>query len=299
MEPLKFIVLGSGSSIPTTERNHSSYIIKYNGDVFLWDCGEGTQRQLRKTGVSPLKIDQIFISHWHTDHFAGLPGLLETMKLEDRTKKLQIYAPEAEKYIWKLSQIFWNDKGFDIEAININFQEKKEHIIINDKKYIISSVPSSHSIPAVCYCFKEKNRWNIDLKKARIYNLSPGPLLQDIKNKGEITFNDKKVKIEQIADLKTGRKIVYSGDSRPSPLIEDIAKNADLLIHEATFIDEKSNNHSTVKEAAELASRARVKKLLLTHYSQRYKNPDIIKEEARKVFKNSYVARDFMEVEVI
>ena len=296
MKSLKTIILGSGSSIPTDSRNHSGYWIRYGGEVMLWDCGEGTQRQIRKADLSPTKIDRIFITHWHTDHFAGLLGLLETLKLEERTKKIQIYGPEIDKYISTLSQLVWNNIEYEIETININPDVKTEQTILENNNYSISYITAKHSEPAVAYCFQEHDHLNIDMDKAKKMGLNEGPLLQKIKDKGKINFNGKKIKLEQIANMTTGRKIVYSGDTAPSSLIEKIAHNADLLIHEATFLNKVSDTHSTIKNAADLAKRAKVKKLILTHYSQRFRNIDRLKEEAQKYFPDAKIARDLMNI---
>ncbi|MFW5998820.1 MAG: ribonuclease Z [bacterium] len=298
MEPVKLTILGSGSIIPTPDRNHTSLWIRSGKNVFLWDCGEGTQKQLQIAGLSYMKIDKIFITHWHTDHFAGLPGLLETLSLSGRKSKLQIIGPETDRYMPLILNLTGNKFNYEIETINTEYQKEKEKIIINENNYTISSVPALHSIPAAAYCFQQKESWNIDLEKAASYGLSPGPILKEIKEKGTIYYNNKKIKLNQIANYNSGKKIVYSGDTRPSPLIEKMAHKADILIHDSTFLDNGSEKHSTVKEAAELARRAEVKKLILIHYSRRYKNLQALKDKAEKYFSKVILARDFMNIKV-
>ncbi|MFW5976877.1 MAG: ribonuclease Z [Bacillota bacterium] len=298
MEPVKLIILGSGSIIPTPERGHAAIWLESGKNVFLWDCGEGTQRQLQGANLSYMKINKIFITHWHADHFAGLPGLLETLSLSDRKEDLQIIGPEADRFTSLILKLTSHDFKYEVNPVNTNFEEQNENIIINEEKYTISSVPAQHSIPAVAYCFQQKDSWNIDIEKAVKYGLSPGPKLGEIKKQGEIIYKGKKIKLEEIADFNPGKKIVYSGDTSPSPAIEKLAQNADILIHDATFLNESSEKHSTVKEAAELALRAGVKKLVLTHYSRRYKDINYLKERAQDYFNNVIIARDLMKIKV-
>lgn len=309
MDPLKIVVLGSGSSIPTADRNHAGFWIRYGGKVFLWDCGEGTQRQLRSAGLTPTKIDDIFITHWHADHFAGLIGLLKTLKLEERTKELQLYGPQTEKYVPLILKLT-GEPGYEIQTIELNLPENNlqeqsvsetqtvPQVVLRKKDFTISWIPARHSIPAVAYCFQEKDHWNIDLQKAKKQGLTPGPLLQKIKEQEKVSFRGRTISLAQIANKTKGRKIVYSGDTAPSPLIKSLATGADILVHEATFLKQSSLNHTTAVEAAKLAKSAGVKKLILTHYSQRFKTPEPLEKQAQKYFPNTKAARDLLKLEI-
>ena len=296
MERLKVIMLGSGSIVPTPDRNHAAIWIRHGQDIILWDCGEGTQLQLQKAGLSFMNIDRIFITHWHADHFAGLIGLLETLHLEGRKKKLQIFGPEANKYYNIISNLHQGNAGFEIEVTDVDFKTPKEKVIIDEKNYRIKSVPANHNIPAVAYCLEEKDRWNIDMEKVKANNLTAGPILRKIKKEDKINHKGKTIKLEDIAVLNKGRKIIYSGDTAPSLLIEKLAKNATVLIHDSTFINKSCEHHSTVKEAAQLGKRAGVEKLVLTHYSRRYKDLDILKEIASNIYDKVELASDLSEI---
>lgn len=296
MESLKAIMLGSGSIVPTPNRNHAAIWIRHGQDIMLWDCGEGTQLQLQKAGLSFMNIDKIFITHWHADHFAGLIGLLETLDLEGRKKKLQIIGPQANKYYNTISNLHQGKPDFEIEIIDVDYETPRETVIIDEKNYKIKSVPAKHNIPAVAYSLEEKDRWNIDMDKASDYNIPAGPILRKIKEKGYIKQNERIIKLKEIANLNKGRKIVYSGDTAPSPLIEKLAKNATVLIHDSTFLNKSSEHHSTVKEAVSLGKRAKVEKLILTHYSRRYKDLSELKEIATNIYNKVELASDLSEI---
>lgn len=302
MTKVKIVFLGSGSSIPTVERNHPAIFLEYDGDRFLWDCGEGTQRQMMIAGLRYMKIDRIFITHWHADHFVGLIGLIETFNLNERKKPLEIYGPDASRFIDAFSELSYWDFGFKIKTFDVNYEEKKITTIFNSKAYKILSIPVEHSVPAVAYCFLEKDRWNIDVKKAKGLGLKEGPILDELKDKKKVEIGRRTIKISDIATKTKGKKIVYSGDTAPCENILKISKGADILIHDGTFIEgpeEKKylkKRHTSVRMAAKIAKEAGVKKLILTHFSRRYKNLDILLKEAKKVFPNTELAHDFKEV---
>ncbi|MFP4045910.1 MAG: ribonuclease Z [Candidatus Aenigmatarchaeota archaeon] len=298
MKPLEITVLGSGSIVPTKDRNHAAFWIQREGDAFLWDCGEGAQKQLQKAELSFMKIDRIFITHWHADHFAGLIGMIESFNLEGRERKLEIYGPEASRFVSILSDLSWYDFGFDIEAVDVEFESEDEELLVEEDEYVIKAIPSEHSVPSVAYCLEEKDSWNINKEKAAEKGLYPGPEMQELKDRGRIQHEGKTITLEEVADLTEGRKVVYSGDTLPSENVKKIAEDADLLIHDATFVNERSHNHSSAEDAGKLAKEANVRKLLLTHYSRRYKNLTPLKEAAEKHHDNVDVARDLMKLEI-
>lgn len=297
---MKVVILGTVSGIPTKRRNHPGVWLQYKGDVFLWDCGEGTQRQILKAGLNFMKIDRIFITHWHADHFAGLLGLIESFNLESREKKLEIYGPEASRFLNTLEELSYWDFGFEVEAKDLEFEGKEINKIYSTEDYSIYSTPVKHSIPSVGFCFKETDRWNIDTKKARKLGLKPGPKMGKLKEKGEIEIDGRKIDLEEVAEKRIGRKIVYSGDTTPCKTLEKMSNNANLLIHDGTFIEGEAERHSSIEEAAKLAKRANVERLILTHFSRRYTQSDLkeILEKTRKEFKNTKLAKDLMEIEL-
>ncbi len=303
MTKIKVVFLGSGSSIPTPERHHPGIFIDYQGDLMLWDCGESSQLQMMKANLHFMKIRRVFITHWHADHFAGLIGLIETFNLEQREKPLTIYGPEASRFIDAFSELSYWDFGFELKTKDVGFEGNDISKIFENEHYRILSVPVKHSVPAVAYCFEEKDRWNIDLKKAKKRGLEEGKILEEIKQKGEIILNDKKIKLEDIAKKTKGKKIVYSGDTAPCKNLSNMAKNSDLLIHEGTFLDEHGKKHhlerhTSVVNAAKIAKDAKVKKLVLTHFSRRYKETEKLLEKAKKIFPNTEIAEDLKEIVV-
>jgi len=299
MTKIKIVFLGSGSSIPTPERNHPGIFLDYGGDTMLWDCGEGTQRQMMIAGLKPTRLKRILITHWHADHFAGLMGLIETLHLEERKKPLVVYGPEASRFIDALSEMSYWDFGFELKAVDVNFEEDEISKIFENRFYKILSVPVKHSIPAVAYCLEEKDRWNIDIEKAGKFGLK-GPVLEKLKEEGKVKVKGKTVYLKDVAVKTPGKKIVYSGDTAPCRNLLNLAKGADLLIHEGTFLKTEKGyleeRHTSATDAARIAKEAGVKKLILTHFSRRYKKVEELIKEAKKVFPNTEEAKDLMEV---
>ncbi|MBU5575390.1 MAG: ribonuclease Z [Candidatus Aenigmatarchaeota archaeon] len=296
-EPIEIIILGCGSGIPLKDRQHPGILLRYSGNYFLFDCGEGTQTRLLENGISPLKINKIFITHWHADHFGGLLPLIETLHMEGRKAPLEIYAPEAERFVSGLLELSYWGIGFEIKPIDIDYEKNKDLIFQNDR-FEIYSIRALHSVPAVGYFFKEKDTWHIIPKLAKKYGIEKEEL-KEIKNKGYILKNNKKILLNKVAKLRYGRKIIYSGDTKVSKNIFSNAKNADLLIHDATFIDGKISEeryHSTVQKVCLNAKKSNVKKLILTHFSRRYKDTKEILKVAKKYFKNVEVAHDNMKI---
>ncbi|MDI6798562.1 MAG: ribonuclease Z [Candidatus Aenigmarchaeota archaeon] len=298
---IEITFLGTVSGIPSKQRNHPAIALEYLGeerDVLLFDCGEGTQLQLMKSGISFMKIDKIFITHWHADHFAGLISLIQTMNLEKRTKELRIFAPEAEKFVSDIVDLGYFGMRFPVTAINVPFEGEEISLINETKDYQVFSIPVYHTVPAVAYCFKEKDRWSIDVKKLKELGLRRGVWLKKLKKYGAAEYKGKEVKIEQVAISKPGLKVVYSGDTRPCENVLKISQDSDLLIHDGTFLEESAKGHADVKQAARIAKKANVKQLILTHISRRYKDARELEEEAKKVFENTKVAYDFMKVKL-
>jgi ribonuclease Z len=302
---IEITFLGTVSGIPTTKRNHPAIVLEYSSDerqVLLFDCGEGTQKQFMKSGISFMRVDKIFITHWHADHFAGLIPMIQTMNLEKRKKPLKIFGPEAERFVSNILDLGYFGMRFPIEAINVPFTGEEATKIDETEEYEVHSIPVYHTVPTVAYLFKEKDRWTIDTKKMKKMKLRRGRWLKELKKKGVAKYKDKKIKIEDIAEVKPGLKVAYSGDTRPCDNMVKLAKGVDLLIHDGTFLEEDEGKaHADVTQAAKIAKKANVKQLVLTHLSRRYatkEDIDEIREAARKVFPNTKVADDFMKVKL-
>lgn len=295
--------LGTGSGIPSIKRNHSAIALEYftdYRDVLLFDCGEGTQKQLMKSGISFMQINKIFISHWHADHFAGLIPLIQTMNLENRKAPLNIYGPEAERFVSDIIDLGYFGLRFSVKAFNVPFEGSEITTVDETDEYKITSIPVFHSVPAVSFCLQEKDKWSLDDDKLDKHGIKRGPWLKELKKTGQIEWKGKKVRLEDVGYVKKGLKVVYSGDTKPCDNIVKISKDADLLIHDGTFLEEDigDKSHADVKEAARLAKKANVKKLILTHISRRYTDLKELEEQAKKVFKNSEIAYDFMKVKL-
>jgi len=295
--------LGTVSGIPSLKRNHPAIALEYFSDyrdVLLFDCGEGTQKQLMKSGISFMQINKIFISHWHADHFAGLIPMIQTMNLESRRKQLTIYGPEAERCVSDIVELGYFGVRFPVKDVNVPFEGSEISLVDETDDYQILSIPVFHSVPTVAFCFKEKNKWNIDEDKIQKLGIKRGPWLKKLKKTGKLEYKGKKVKIEDVGYVKEGLKVVYSGDTRPCKNMVKISENADLLIHDGTFLEEDvgSKAHADIKEAAKLAKKANVKELILTHISRRYTDLEELEEVAKKEFENSKVAYDFMKVQL-
>ena len=301
---LEITFLGTVSGIPTKDRNHSAIIFEYYGeekDTILFDCGEGTQRQLMLAGINFMDIDKIFISHWHADHFAGLIPLIQTMNLEKRKKELKIFAPEAERFVADIIDLGYFGLRFPITAINVPFEGDEIAKILDEPEYEILSIPTLHTVPSSAYCFKEKDRWSIDINKLKELGLKRGYWLKKLKKEGKAEYKGKTVDIKKVANTKPGVSVVYTGDTKACRTVVKISQDADMLIHDATFLDadkERGKYHATSKEAAEIANKANVKQLVLTHVSRRYTDTKPLEEEARSVFPNSTVAHDFMKIQL-
>jgi len=297
---LEIVFLGTGSGIPDKRRNHASIWLQYEEEAMLWDCGEGTQRQLMEAKKSFMKIDHIFITHWHADHWVGLIGLMQTMNLEHRKKPLWIYGPEAERFVSDILDLDYWGPRFEIKAVNVPFEGDEPEVIYHTKRFDILSIPVKHTVPSVSYAFKEHDYWNVDIKKAeKRYGLKQSPMVGILKKKGQIKLKGKIIKLRDVGILRPGIKAVYSGDTKYCKNLVTLSKGVDLLIHDATFAENKETRmHSGVRDAAEVARKAKVKKLILTHFSRRYRHVTELEKDAKKVFKNTVAAHDFMKIQL-
>lgn len=301
---IKLTFLGTVSGIPSKTRNHPAIVLEYlgeNKETLLFDCGEGTQKQLQLAGINFMDIDKIFITHWHADHFAGLIPLLATMNLEKRMKELKIFAPEAERFVSHILDLGYFGNRFPIDAINVPYEGDEISEIDIGEEYKVFSIPMFHTIPAVAFCFKENDKSNIDLNKLKKLEIKRGPWLKELKRKGFVEVKGEKIKLEDVAKITNGLKVIYTGDTKPNSNTVKISMDADILIHDATFLEAdevKGKAHADVKQAALIAKKAKVKQLILTNISRRYKDPEELEKTAKKIFKNSKVAHDLMEVKI-
>ncbi|KYC44539.1 MAG: Ribonuclease Z [Candidatus Methanofastidiosum methylothiophilum] len=291
---MKIIFLGTSASKPTSERNPSSVALQYNnGEFMLFDCGEGTQRQMIKK-VSPMKISKIFITHLHADHIIGLVGLVQSMKLNGRTQLLEIFVPkDTIEYMKTLFSIPYFSADFDIHVIGV-FEEK-----IDFDGYWIRPFPVSHGVPAIGYVFGvNDSRGKFNKKLCDELGIK-GEMFALLEKNGKIEIGGREISIKEVTGkTKKGKKIVYTGDTEKIEVFPEEAYHCDVLIHESTFVsqeDKKETYHSTVKEACEVAKLLSAKKLVLTHISQRYETKEVA-DESKKYCENAIVAEDFLEI---
>jgi len=259
---MKLVLLGTSCSNPTKDRNLSSTALKYSGMWMLFDCPEGTQRQILSTDVSYMKIKYIFLSHFHADHILGIPGLVATMSIHDRDTPLTIFGPRGvENVVSDLIRMGLAKPSFEIRA-----KEVRTGTIVKEEEFEVSAFPLKHDVPCYGYVFREE----------------------------QVMDYSKAVK---------GRKVSVVMDTLPSESYLEHIAESDVLVHEASFIEKhitraRETKHSTGKGAAGIAERARVKKLVLTHISPRYKKADVLENEARQEFGNVVVGKDLLEIQI-
>ena len=298
---LDIVFLGTGSAIPTPKKNHVGTLISFADKNILIDCGEGIQRQFKIAGISPTRLTHLLISHWHADHTLGIPGLLETLRMSNYQKKLSIFGPKGTKRNLSLfEKIYGNFK------INYEISEITSGKCLEDKTFSIESLPMDHAKPTNAYSIIIKDRLKINKSKLKKLNLPNSPLIRKLQQGKDIVHPKTKKKIlsKNLTYLEKGKKVTIIMDTAQNSNTVKIAKNSDLLISEASFIEAQRDKadaykHLTVKDAATIAKKAKVKKLILTHNSQRYeKSPRPILQEAKKIFKNTELANDFDKVTI-
>ena len=296
--PERIIVkfLGTAGSIPTKERGLPAVSLEYNGSAYLFDCGEGTQRQMLKYGVNAQRIKAIFITHMHGDHVIGIAGLIRSMALYGRTDPLDVFIPEGEA--GKLKPLLTFDNVRMGYAINV--KEAKPGTVYEGKDFTISAFSLNHTIKTVGYKFKENDKVHFDRQKCSKLGIKR-EMFSELSKKGKIRLGKKLILLSSVTTKERGRSIVYATDSRPSASTAKVSRGSDLLIHEATYSSEmhvvaKERKHSTSDEAARVAKSAKVSLLVIFHVSARYSKSNPLGSEARKIFKNTMLAYDGMEL---
>ncbi len=295
--------LGTSAARPTVERNVASIALLREGEAFLFDCGEGTQRQMMRYGIT-FNLDDVFFTHFHTDHLLGIVGLLRTMSLQGRTDSLRLWGPPGADRILKRAESL----GSDRLAFALNICELSPGDAITRKGYLIHTFALEHrGPPSIGYVIAEtERRGRFNPALAAELGIPEGPLWGKIHRGESVTLDDGRVidPATLVGEIRPGRRVVITGDTRPCAATILAAENADLLVHESTFGDEEAERavqtgHSTAREAAQVAKMAGVRQLVLTHVSARYaRDAGELEQEARSVFPETRVARDGLEVEV-
>ena len=299
---LRVTSLGTGGSLPTPNRNPSGIMVNREGELMLFDCGEGTQQQMMRSKTGMMALSSIFITHFHADHILGIPGLVQTLSFHGRTEPLTIYGPHwVEEFTKLLVGLGYYKLKYEIKTVQL-----EPGNIIKRDGYSIHVLKTEHSVPSVGYALVEDERkGRFNRKKAIELGIQPGPMFSKLHRGESVEVDGKIIHSEDVVSAsRKGRTIVYSGDTRPCEAILKASQGADLLIHDGTLTDEKYDRavesmHSTAGEAASLAKEAGVHHLVLTHISSRYTDDTTpILEDAEKIFANVTVADDLMEIEV-
>jgi len=299
---MKIVFLGTGAMVPTKDRNVQSIYLEHTGEGILVDCGEGTQRQMNIAGINRQKVKKVLISHWHGDHVSGLVGLIQTLGNIDVPGILKIFGPKGSKeYFTHLISSCAFDLRLTIELEEINPKGDVPTTFFENDRYELQAVNLKHSVPCLAYSLIEKDRRLINMKKATELGLKEGPHIGALQRGETITHNKKTITPEMVSKIKKGKKVSFVLDTEACSAVNNVVRNANLLISEATYtseLDEKAEEykHMTAQTIAQIASQENVKKLILTHFSQRYKSVEPIEEDARKVFPETECAFDFMQV---
>lgn len=300
MQSITITPLGTSAAAPTPSRNVSGTLLRMDGTAVLIDCGEATQHRLQRSGWRPGALRLILIGHLHGDHAYGLPGLLATLSMQERSAELTLVGPPGiRRYIEAVMDSTYLHLAYPLTII-----EAERGEVFRGERFTVSVAPLDHRVPAIGFAIVEDDRpGHFDVGRARALGIPEGPLYGALQRGEPITLDDGRI-IESnqvVAPSRRGRRIVYCCDTRPCASAVELARGADLLIHEATYGDDlaaeaHARGHSTAREAADVALQAGVRQLVLTHLSARYDDPEILATEARTRFAATMVAQELQTI---
>ncbi|NDB46255.1 MAG: ribonuclease Z [Nitrososphaeria archaeon] len=298
---MKLVFLGTSAAQPTEDRALSCICLEREGEVLMFDAGEGAQVSYLKSGLGWNKKMKIFVTHMHGDHCIGILGLLQTMTLQHRTESIEIYGPDGiEQFIGENIRILQFGLSFPVIITAVS-----PGLVCEEKSYLVYAQKAEHSVLAFSYRFEEKDKpGKFDRETAIRLGIPEGPLWHDLQTGKEVKIGDNIFSPSQVVgEKRPGKKIGISGDTRPTKLLEEFFKNCDYLSFDCTFSDTLRDkaidtNHSTAKEAATLAKNANVANLILTHFSARHKDEDELAKEARTIHDSVIAAKDLLEIEI-
>ncbi|MGB9635575.1 MAG: ribonuclease Z [Candidatus Micrarchaeia archaeon] len=290
----RLVVLGSGGAIPSPDRNVSCVGIRIDGRVYIFDACEGMQRQMMRYGLSYSKVRTIFLSHLHPDHYLGIPGLVYTLQLSDFDGTLDIIGPKGTRSIVESLLI-----GDVPEFVHVR-EFSDECVVYDEGNFTVRSFRVKHSGNSYGFVLEQKPTLKFYKERANALGIS-GRMFREIEKNGKVEVGGKIVKLEEVSWIKKGVKIIYTGDTVYDENVARNSEDADLLIHDATFLESERKDadekmHATAKDAATIAHIARCKRLLLTHISNRYRDDKGHYEEANVIFPEVIVAKDGMEI---
>jgi ribonuclease Z len=297
---LDLVFLGTSGSAPTARRAPSALLVRRGGERLLFDCGEGTQRQLLQSSIGLVDLQEIFLTHFHADHYLGLPGMLKTFALRQRDLPLRVYGPAGLRELFEALRRVFGKLTYPLELVEVRPGEA-----LRRDGYRLLVVPVDHGVSAVGYGIVEDERpGRFDAETATALGIPNGPERGALQRGEEVTLADGRVvaPAEVLGPARPGRSIFLPGDTAPADAVRILAEGADVLVHEASFCEDERERasetmHSTARQAAAIAAAAGVRLLALTHLSPRYFGPEVVRE-AREVFPNAVVPRDFDVIEV-
>jgi ribonuclease Z len=296
---LDLVFLGTSGSMPTPQRAPTALLVRRGGERLLFDCAEGTQRQLLVSSVGLIELREVFLTHYHADHYLGLPGMLKTFALRGRELPITIYGPPGLRDLFGSLRRIFGRLTYPYELV-----ELRPGDTLARAGYVLATFTVEHGVSAVGYALVEAERpGRFDVEVADSLGVPPGPERGALQAGEPVTVGGRVIHPEQVlGPPRPGRKLVIAGDTAPSPSVADAAVAADVLVHEATFLEDereraRETSHSTAADAATVARDAGVELLALTHLSNRYSGRDAARE-AREVFAETVVPRDFDIIEL-
>jgi len=301
---MRVTFLGTSGAVPTTQRNTSAVFVNRDGDYLLFDCGEGTQRQMMRFGTG-FGVDHLFVTHLHGDHVLGIPGLLQTWDFNERDRPIAVHTPAGTR--GNVKQLIEANGTTPSYTVRIN-EVSAGDTVLDREEYTVEAVRTEHRCTSVGYALVEADRkGRFDREKAEEeLGIPPGPKYSRLHRGEPVEHDGRTVHPEEVVGPpRPGRRFVYTGDTRPTEAVIEAATEADLLVHDGTFADDwadraRATGHSTAREAARVASEAGARRLALTHISTRYAgDPSPIERQAREAFDGeAFVAEDGQQYEV-
>jgi ribonuclease Z len=297
---LDLVFLGTSGSAPTAQRAPSALLLRRGGERLLFDCGEGTQRQLLRSSVGLIELREVFVSHFHADHYLGLPGMLKTFSLRGRELPLTVYGPPGLNELFAALRRIFGKLTYELELV-----ELRPGDVLERGDYNLVTFPVAHAVQSLGFALVEHPRpGRFDVEAADALGVPSGPERGLLQAGESVTLDDGTVVTpdEVLGSARPGRKVVLSGDTAPSATVLEAGRGAEVLVHEATFLEEEreraqETGHATALDAAEIAREAEVGLLALTHLSNRYFGPDAARE-ARTIFAETVVPKDFDVIDV-
>jgi ribonuclease Z len=297
---LDIVFLGTSGSMPTAQRAPSATLVRRGGERLLFDCAEGTQRQLLRSAVGLVELREVFLTHYHADHYLGLPGMLKTFALRGRTLPITIYGPPGLRDLFAALKRIFGRLTYRYDLVELQPGTELER-----GDYVLRTFPVAHEVAALGYALVERDRpGRFDVEAADALGVPAGPERGALQAGESVTLPDERTITPDsvLGPPRRGRKLVLAGDTAPAASVVEASYRADVLVHEATFCEEERERahetaHTTAVDAAEIARRSEVGLLVLTHLSNRYFGPDVARE-ARATFPETVVPKDFDVVEI-